>query len=560
MGEVYELDIATGLIYAKTRHFNHYGFTRALYLSNGDILLAGPAESFDATDPEERNRVRDMSYLFVLDKSGEKKPWPLHAVCAEGPAVSRNKLRIAWTERDRQIPELGENHARHLMGEIVYENGIPKLANQRIIFDSHQLPFPLGHASLETQNWIPPEDTRLLFTVYQIEDGNNTDTYVVDTETGEFLNLTQSPGYYDESEGVFPDGQYTCVEHGPSKHTAWPMLDLFKLKLDGSGEMQRLTYFSDFKGFKATQGVVSDDGRYLCFQIGKSDDEAGVGYGFFIMDLEAAAEHLEPFENYSEGMLPLQKITNRFVEAWESNQPLPALSQLMPETTLEQAYDIQRAWVQATLRKEEIGGVKGGVVTPGGQQLFDIQEPLGAILRVKGRSDDAEEALIHRKDFPGLALETEIGFVVGKRIDKQLTTLKEFREHVNGIVPVIELPAGEWKQPEGNPKAIDYAAINLHSSDYLIGEPVAAVELELKEIHMKFTRNGKVLHQAKGADCWRGPWETGLWLAQFAHRQGITLEPGQVIICGALGQVHPPDKGDYVLDAGALGEIRFSIR
>ena len=49
MGEVFELEIASGLIRPKTRHFNHYGFTRALYLSNGDILLSGPNKPFDPT-------------------------------------------------------------------------------------------------------------------------------------------------------------------------------------------------------------------------------------------------------------------------------------------------------------------------------------------------------------------------------------------------------------------------------------------------------------------------------------------------------------------------------
>jgi hypothetical protein len=77
------------------------------------------------------------------------------------------------------------------------------------------------------------------------------------------------------------------------------MIDIYKLKLDGSGEMQRLTFFSDYAGYKASQGVVSDDGNFLCFQIGKSGDEAGVGYGFFIMDLREAEQHLPAFKSYS---------------------------------------------------------------------------------------------------------------------------------------------------------------------------------------------------------------------------------------------------------------------
>jgi hypothetical protein len=300
MGEVYEMELSTGLITPKTRHFNHHGFTRAMYLSNGDILLSGPNESFDATDPAQRDRARDMCWLSVLDKSGTKEPVQLGTLCAEGPAVSRYQLKIAWTHRGRQFPEMGENHALLLMAEIIYENGIPRLDHQRTVFDSHRLPFGLGNSSLETQSLVGPDDTKLTFAVYTIENGNNTEAFIIDTETGIYTNLTNSPWCYDEPEGIFPDGLYTCVEHGPSKKNAWPLIDLFKLKLDGSGEMQRLTYFSDVRNYKATQGVVSDDGRYLCFQIGKADQEAGAGFGFYIMDLEAAAEYLEPFKSYAE--------------------------------------------------------------------------------------------------------------------------------------------------------------------------------------------------------------------------------------------------------------------
>jgi Tol biopolymer transport system component len=152
---------------------------------------------------------------------------------------------------------------------------------------------------VEDQSYVPPGDRALTFTVYQIRDGNNTDTYLIDLESGEFRNITRSPGYYDEAEGIFPDGKTSCVEHASSLKTAWPLLDLYRLKLDGSGEMQRLTHFSDYRGFKATQGVVSDDGKYLAFQIGKSGQEAGVGYGFFIMDLEKAAPFLGPYKSYA---------------------------------------------------------------------------------------------------------------------------------------------------------------------------------------------------------------------------------------------------------------------
>src|SRR5256885_511861 len=43
-GDAMELDLATKTVRNLTAHFPHHGFTRALYLTNGDILLSGPEE------------------------------------------------------------------------------------------------------------------------------------------------------------------------------------------------------------------------------------------------------------------------------------------------------------------------------------------------------------------------------------------------------------------------------------------------------------------------------------------------------------------------------------
>ena len=77
---------------------------------------------------------------------------------------------------------------------------------------------------------------------------------------------------------------------------------------------------------------------------------------------------------------------------------------------------------------------------------------------------------------------------------------------------------------------------------------------------LELSREGKTpVNTASGEDCWQGPWQTGLWLAQFAHQQGVELKPGQVIICGALGKIVRAESGNYLYDAGSLGRMKFSI-
>jgi hypothetical protein len=101
-------------------------------------------------------------------------------------------------------------------------------------------------------------------------------------------NYSNSPGQYDEPEGIFPDGQFTLVECDKQNLKGSGNVDLWKLKLDGSGAYERLTYFSDYPGFKASNPVVSDDGKFIAFQMAKSREAAGVGHGIFVYDIEKA--------------------------------------------------------------------------------------------------------------------------------------------------------------------------------------------------------------------------------------------------------------------------------
>src|SRR6516162_7883575 len=78
-GDAMEIDLATKRIHNLTAHFPHYGYTRALYLANGDILLSGP-EQFD---PAKIGEARVQCWLFVLDKSGTKAATPLGTKCSE---------------------------------------------------------------------------------------------------------------------------------------------------------------------------------------------------------------------------------------------------------------------------------------------------------------------------------------------------------------------------------------------------------------------------------------------------------------------------------------------
>ena len=92
------------------------------------------------------------------------------------------------------------------------------------------------------------------------------------------------PGEYNEVEGIFPDGRSALVESSrdQSQHDA-SHIDLWRLGLEpDSADFVRMTRWGDFDGFKASNPVVSPDGRRSPSSRRGRKDAAGVGYGLFL--------------------------------------------------------------------------------------------------------------------------------------------------------------------------------------------------------------------------------------------------------------------------------------
>jgi hypothetical protein len=287
IGDVFRINIRTREISAVTSGFYHGGIYRVLCLANGDLLLAMAPPVFDSQNPE-KDRHSGLE-LFVLKKEDLSKPYSLGVKCDEGPAVSKNELKIAWTlPGQREI----------LAADIVYHNGIPGLIDKRKIISYKD---SSAFIRLETQDFRPPDNKELIYTHYW---GDETDafyhaeTFGFNLESGNLTNYTKSPGSYDEAEGIFPDGKYTLIESDRHQDTAnrlrWKV-DVYILNLDGSGEVERLADFSTrYPGkLRSDNPVVDKTGKLIALQYGFLAG-AGNGQGIFLFDLEKYKSRNEP--------------------------------------------------------------------------------------------------------------------------------------------------------------------------------------------------------------------------------------------------------------------------
>ena len=272
-GDAFVVDVKTKAIRLLT-HFPNAGFLRVQYLPNGDFFLIG-ARTF--TDIQ-TTRSRDQE-MWIQDAAGKSRPVPLDHKISEGVAISRKTMTIAWSNTHGQYPDtLAEGESVIYIADIVDKGGKPALANKREVIRARA-----PECTLEAQDFRK-SDRELIYTCYR---SPYADVFGIDVDTKAVTTYRKIANEYNEVEGIFPDGEYTLVESSreqveqDSNH-----IDIWKLKLEpNSTDYVRMTRWGDYPGYKASNPVVSPDGKTIAFQSARSIDEAGVGYGIFLMQL-----------------------------------------------------------------------------------------------------------------------------------------------------------------------------------------------------------------------------------------------------------------------------------
>ncbi|MBK5261763.1 MAG: hypothetical protein JJE17_04210 [Peptostreptococcaceae bacterium] len=274
-GDAMVIDLETRTINCLTCNVPGAAFLRVMHLITGDYILIGPDKFKDIRT----SRSRDNE-LWFLSKEPGSKPVMLGMKMSEGAAISKKSMKIAFSQVHAQAPDLPKGASRIIIAELDITGSTPKLINQKTVFESSD-----PSCIVEAQDFYD-NDSKLIFAGY--EPNHMSSVMGIDLETGEVTNYTPTPKTYNEPEGIFPDGKYTLVES--DKQTEWlgggrgpGNIDIWKLKLDKEDDnFVRLTNFNDFEGGKASNPVVSTNGKYMAFQIANTKDPAGVGYGILL--------------------------------------------------------------------------------------------------------------------------------------------------------------------------------------------------------------------------------------------------------------------------------------
>lgn len=274
-GDAMVIDLDTRIIQCLTCNVPGAAFLRVMHLVTGDYILIGP----DHFENIHISRTRDNE-LWFLSKERGAKPVKLGQKMSEGAAISKKSLKIAFSQTSAQAEDLTPEASRLVVADLDLSERTPKLINAKTVYESKN-----RSCVLEAQDFYDG-DTKMTFTCYEPND--QASVMGIDLQTGKVSNFSEAPGTYNEPEGIFPDGLFTTVE--ADRQCEWfggrrgsGNIDIWKLKLDGTGkDFVRLTHFNDYEGGKASNPVVSTDGRFMAFQAARTTDPAGVGYGILL--------------------------------------------------------------------------------------------------------------------------------------------------------------------------------------------------------------------------------------------------------------------------------------
>ena len=261
----------------------------------------------------------------------------------------------------------------------------------------------------------------------------------------------------------------------------------------------------------------------------------------------AAAEAFAP----SDGALML-------LQAERDRQPIPLMTQADPSLDIDGAYKIQKAYIDMKLAGgDQIAGFKGGLTAGGVQKRFGMNAPVTGVLLESGKLTGSP--VLERANYGALMLEVEVAFVIGEPIRETLPEIAALRPKIRALMPSVEVPdlgVTDMKKL----KAQDLVACNVSARQFILGQPIDPAAVDVNAVQVKLYHNGAPINTGNGADALGDQWNAALWLVNSMIDQGYTLEPGQVLMTGALGAMLPGKPGRYTADFGDFGRIEFEVR
>jgi len=250
----------------------------------------------------------------------------------------------------------------------------------------------------------------------------------------------------------------------------------------------------------------------------------------------------------------------RLHRAEKTRQQIRQLSLDHPAITIEDAYAIQKAWIEMKVAEGRVvKGHKIGLTSKAMQSALGIDEPDSGVLL--DNMFFADGGVVPSDRFIGTRVEAELAFIIKDRLAGPDCTMFDVLNATDFVVPALEILDTRIERVDpvtrSTRKIFDTIADNAANAGIVLGgRALRPLEADLRWIGALCYRNGQLEETGLAAGVLNHPATSVAWLANKIAPRGLALEPGQVVLAGSFIRPIETRKGDTIqADYGAYGSV-----
>ena len=251
----------------------------------------------------------------------------------------------------------------------------------------------------------------------------------------------------------------------------------------------------------------------------------------------------------------IQEAADRLWQAHAEQRPCAPVRDLIGMTDIDAAYAVQQKNTERWLQQgRRLVGRKIGLTSKAVQKQLGVDQPDFGMLFADMCAADGE--LINAGRILQPKIEAEIALVIERPLTHEKHTVADIINATAYALPALEIVGS--RVANWDIKLTDTIADNASSGMFVLGSrPVKLADFDIVNCGMLMERRGDQVSIGASAACLGNPLHAAVWLADVMTRFGRPLQPGDIIMTGALGPMVAVSAGD-VFDAQIEGLGRVS--
>ena len=248
--------------------------------------------------------------------------------------------------------------------------------------------------------------------------------------------------------------------------------------------------------------------------------------------------------------------------ARRDRQPITSLPDSCLPQDIDQAYAVQRAFVEHQLQDEGGAaiGYKIGCTNALAQDLLGVDEPFYG--RILSSSVLTSGAALRREQVSLCCIEAELAFEMAEGLPAAAAPydpdgVASAVAHLMGAIEIVDSRFTDWT----GVGATALIADNGCAGNWIKGVGLAQWQhLELDQLSVELVVNDRVARSGSGADVMEHPLNALAWLANVLCFSGGMLKAGDVVSTGTMIDVYFAEPGDRLQARfEGLGEVALNV-